>query len=459
MQPGLIVAVAILTVLVWPRHPDAAPAVRLERPTNVILMIADGCGPASVGLGRQVSGAPLALDGILVGTVATGAANSRVTDSAAGATAMASGVKTANRMIGVDPTGRRVVTVLERARERGLATGLVAKSTITDATPAAFAAHVHHRASEDSIAVQQIDLGVDLMLGGGRRWFLPVSGGGARKDSLDVIARARQRGYAYVTTPAELTAARATPLLGLFADDDMSYTLDRDPVTEPSLPEMAHKALELLASRKRGFFLMIEGSRIDHAGHSNDPAAHARELMEYDAMVRQVIDFARRDGRTLVVSTADHETGGLSLGRRIGGRNIYELRPEALRGVTASLPRMVDSIRAGVAPESVVARYTGSPLDREEQGILEAALAKDDPAAGPGAVMAALSEIVSRRALLEWGTGGHTAVDVGLYAFGPGSERFRGAHDNTDIARLLADLMGVKLSSSTPASPASVPAR
>lgn len=431
---------AVISVLATSSPAIAAPAPRSERPDNVIVMIADGCGPASVALGRMVGGQPLALDGILVGTCRTGSASSRVTDSAAAATALASGVKTANGVIGRDTTGRELVTLLERARARGMATGLVAKSTITDATPGAFAAHVHSRSSEDSIAVQEIERGVDVILGGGREWFLPQTRGGARRDSLDVIALARSRGYAYAATRAELQAARRTPLLGLFAEDDMRFALDREGTEEPSLPEMAARALALLAGRKPGFFLMIEGSRIDHAGHANDPAAHARELLEYDATVGAVLEFARRDGRTLVVCTADHETGGLGLGRRVGERSYYQLRVETLRPVTASTSRMADSIAAGAVPDSVVARYTGAPLSEEERSLLLPAVAAKK------GIGAALGEILSRRALVGWTSGAHTAVDVGLYAFGPGSGRFRGALENTEVAHRLAELMGVTLS-------------
>ena len=443
LSPPAIVAVSLLAIS---RPAATAPAAPSEHPTNVIVMIADGCGPASVGLGRMVAGQPLALDAIEMGTCRTGSASSRVTDSAAAATALASGVKTANGVVGQDTTGRVLVTLLERARERGMATGLVAKSTITDATPAAFAAHVRNRSSEDTIAVQEIEHAVDVLLGGGREWFLPASRGGSRHDSVDVIALARSRGYAYVATRRELAAARRLPLLGLFAGDDMSYAIDRQGIEEPSLPEMADQALKLLGGRKPGFFLMVEGSLIDHAGHANDPATHARELLEYDATVRAVLEFARRDRHTLVVCTADHETGGLGLGRRLGERNYYELRIETLRPVTASTARMADSIAAGAVPDSVVARYTGTPLSDDERTILAPAVAARN------GVQAALGEIESRRALVAWTSGGHTAVDVGLYAFGPGSERFRGAHENTDIAHLLAERMGVRLSPERPAS-------
>ena len=451
MHSRILPPLTLLALLTGP----LSAAAQGTAPRNVILMIADGCGPASITLAREVSGAPLTLDGILVGRVTTWSASSRVTDSAAGATAMASGVKTSNGVVGVDEGGRRVATLLERAKGRGMATGLVVKSTITDATPAAFAAHVHNRRAQDSIAVQEIEAGVDLLFGGGRQWFLPRSRGGARRDSLDLLSLARAKGYAFASNRAELRTANRTPVLGLFAAASMSYALDRDSIAEPSLPEMATKALALLAGGSQGFFLMIEGSRIDHAGHANDPAAHAREVLEYDETVRRVLEFARRDGRTLVVCTADHETGGLSLGLRIGDQSFYELRPQALRRVTASLDRMSDSIWARVEPESVVARYTGTPLDSLERAQLKSAVGTElGKAEEPDLILRALSEVVSRRALVGWSTGGHTAVDVGLYAFGPGSERFRGTHDNTEVARILASLMGVELSPALESRPA-----
>ena len=434
----LFATALLLTTLAPAVHAAKSPSPA-DRPINVILMIADGCGPASATLARGVSGHPLALDSILVGQVETRSASSRVTDSAAAATAMACGVKTNNLMLGRDPTGHTVPTILERARERGMATGLVVKTAITDATPAAFAAHVHNRSSEDSIAVQLIDHSVDVLLGGGREWFLPPSKGGSRKDSLDLLARAKEHGWSYVEKPQDLARVTKGPLLGLFAPGDMAFALDRDPAQEPSLPEMAAKALALLSPSRKGFFLMIEGSLIDHAGHANDPASHARELLEYDETVRQVLSFARKNGRTLVVSTADHETGGLGLGRRIDERNVYELHPEALVPVRSTAERMGERILAGANADSLIQADIGASLSDSERAVLAPALAAKT------GVARALGQIESLRASLDWTTGGHTGVDVNLYAFGPGSERFRGLHDNTEIAHLLAERLGVTL--------------
>ena len=290
------------------------------RPRNVILMIPDGCGPAAVTLARRVAGRPLALDSLLVGAVQTHSADSDVTDSAAGGTAYATGVKTRNRTLGVDPDGRPLGTLLEAAQARGLATGLVTTADLTDATPAAFVAHLAHRTLQDSIAVVMLDHHVDVLLGGDRsRWF-PSPAGGRRRDGRDLLAEHRARGGTVVTTPAELAAARGLPLLGLFGIglDQIDLEIDRDTLREPSLAQMTAKALELLRPAPRGFFVVIEGGRIDDAGHDDDPAALAREVLAYDRAVALALAFARREGRTLVVSVADHETGGLALGRRVG---------------------------------------------------------------------------------------------------------------------------------------------
>ena len=164
------------------------------RPRNLVFMIPDGCGPASIVLGRMCAGRPLALDSILVGASETSSTSSRVTDSAAGATAYASGIKTGNAMLGLDPEERPVGTLLEAAQARGMRTGMVVTCRLTHATPAAFASHVPDRGAEDSIAVQELEHGVDLLLGGGRANFLPAGAGGGRRDGRDLLGEARRRG-------------------------------------------------------------------------------------------------------------------------------------------------------------------------------------------------------------------------------------------------------------------------
>lgn len=412
------------------RPPDA--------PRNVIFLIADGMGPAYASLARGVAGRPLALDSIVVGSSSTGAADSPVTDSGAAATALACGVHTLNQAIGVCPAGLPRRSVLEAAESRGMATGLVATSRITHATPAAFAAHVPHRNDEDAIAAQMLERGIEVLLGGGARHFLPEGAGGRRRDGRDLVEEARRRGVTFVADRDALRGAGPGPVLGLFAASHMSYALDRDPAREPSLPEMARAAIERLARDPDGFFLMVEGSRVDHAGHVNDAASAAREAIEFDEAVAAALAFARADGRTLVVVTADHETGGLSLGAEVDGTSHYEWRPEVLRAQRRSAGAMAERIAGGADPRAVLAGDAGVGDLRDDEA---AAIA----AAGGEERTVAIARAVSRRARIGWTTRGHTAVDVPVWAFGPGAGRLRGLRSNDALGRSIAACLGLEI--------------
>jgi alkaline phosphatase len=408
---------------------DAEPVRPAGQPQNVVLMIADGFGPASATLGREAKGSPLALDSVLVGSVETSATDSRVTDSAASATAYACGIKTYNGAIAVDTTGAPCRTVLEAAEARGMATGLVATSRITHATPASFAAHVERRSEEAEIARQLVTSGVDLLLGGGRRFFTA--------PPHDLRALMGEAGWILATDRAGYDAVDGLPAAALLADSHLAYEVDRDETDQPSLAEMTAKALDLLAEAagERGFFLMVEGSRIDHAGHGNDPVGHLGDILAYDEAVAAALAWAARDGNTLVVSTADHETGGLSLGRD----GIYAYDPAPLLAATASFEAMTARAQAGEDPVAVVRE--GLALDSLPEGVPEAirgAIASGDPyALGP-----VVRDLVSEPAGVGWTTGGHTAVDVGLYAWGPGSDHFVGAMTNDAVGRALFDVLG-----------------
>lgn len=420
---------------------QAEVAPQAAGPRNVILLITDGAGPASFTMARDYVRATagretLVADGTLTGSVRTYATDSRVTDSAAGATAFATGVKTYNGAIAVDTLERPLTTLLERAEAHGMVTGLVATTRITHATPAAFSAHVPSRNMEEEIAVQQLGKGIDVLFGGGRDYFVPREAGGLREDGRDLLAEAREGGYQVVTTRAGFDGELRTPVLGLFNSSSLNYEIDRDPQVEPSLAELSVRAIELLSAHEGGFFLMIEASRIDHAGHDNDAAAHVRDMVAFDETFAAVLDFAAREGNTLVVSVSDHETGGISLGRSVDDASVYHWQPEVLAGVTASLAVMVSRVREGAAAADVLAQYAGiDDLTPTEVAIL------DRGARGDISMRDALSDVISRRAIVGWTTTGHTAVDVNLYAFGPGRDAFIGHFDNTHIGRAIARLL------------------
>lgn len=411
-----------------------SPLVR--PPKSLILLIGDGFGPAYATLARAVAGRELALDPNLVGSAGTEALDSRVTDSAAAATALACGLITDNGVIAMDSVKVPRVTILEAAEARGMSTGLVTTSRITHATPACFAAHEASRSSESEIAEQILTCGIEVLLGGGSRYFVPTPTG-SRKDGRDLVAEAASSGFQVVTSRKELEGAGTGPILGLFGPSHLDYVLDRDDA-DPSLPGMTTAALSRLSRDPDGFFLMVEAGRIDHAGHDNDPSSAAAEALEFDAVFALVLDWARQDGRTLVVATADHETGGLSLGTAIDGQARYEFRPEALKPVRRSAEAMASLITAGAESHQVLREHAGI----QDLGEAEAT-AIDQASADDRTIL--IGHAISRRAIIGWTTLGHTAVDVGVYAFGPGAERFAGHRHLSAVGREMADVLGLTI--------------
>lgn len=334
-------AVVVLGILLQSSSDSKTPQASGKR--NLIFMVSDGMGPTSLSLTRSFmqfqNGAPfneqLVIDQHLIGQSRTRSSSSLITDSAAGATAFSCAQKSYNGAISVTPDHEPCGTVLEAAKKAGYMTGLVVTTRITDATPACFAAHVNMRSEEDRIAEQMVGdhpLGrvVDLMFGGGRCHFLSNSTGDSscRADDKDIVGVAKKNGFNYISDRAGFDnlkggASVDFPMLGLFAATDIPYEIDRRNQNDiyPSLHEMAEAAMKALSHATRdsdkGFFLMIEGSRIDHAGHHNDPAAQVHEVLAYDKTFNSVLNFIKKEKtQTVMVSTSDHETGGLAAARR-----------------------------------------------------------------------------------------------------------------------------------------------
>jgi alkaline phosphatase len=281
---------------------------------NMILMIGDGMGLPHIAATRTIvlgAHGRLYIERMPVtGIIDHYSADEFVSGSAATGTSLATGYKTNSDMIALLPDGTPALTILEAARDSGMSTGLVATVTITHATPAAFAAHTHDRDLEAEIAVQLLESKVNVLLGGGRALFKPgVSGYKfTRTDDRDLIIEARSVGYEYIETRDELmkTNVENGYLLGLFSD---GFMLVQDP--EPTLAEMTDKALEILSRNEKGFFLMVEGSQIDWGAEDNDINYTIREQLHFDLAIRDAIQFAIKDGETLVVATSDHEAGGM----------------------------------------------------------------------------------------------------------------------------------------------------
>ena len=288
--------------------PDAAAPEAETGPFRVILIIGDGTGLTYWSAAELGFPSIAVADMPVIGLVGTTASDNYITDSAAGATAFAAGVKTYNGAIGVGPDTTAVETVLEVAEDRGKATGLVATATITHATPASFAAHVPDRGMYFEIADQLAGAGVDVMIGGGRRYFDPA----LRPDSVDLLAALADR--ATVTDSAAallaLDPSDVDRLVAFVADDNPPPATQRT----VTLADMTGTALAVLDRDPDGFFLLVEGSQVDWRGHENAPLnAVMAEMFDLDGAVRAALDYQRENPNTLVVVTADHETGGLAL--------------------------------------------------------------------------------------------------------------------------------------------------
>lgn len=295
-------------------------AVLAEAPVqNVILLIGDGMGI------NQITAARLSLeDGAysvlnldtmpFTGFSINFASNNLVTDSAAAATALATGFRTETGRLATLPDGTVVESILLKAKEMGKSTGVVAKVSITDATPAAFLVNADARALEREIAAAILQTNTDVLLGGGADAF-GINPFTKKPKSNALIHQALEQGYTFVADREELLNLEVTPglkLIGLFIGGDMSFEITRLP-TEPSLLEMASRALEVVSQNPNGFFLVIEGSRIDRAGHTNSIKELVGEMLMFDQVVGLALEFARSNPGTLVVVTADHETGGLAI--------------------------------------------------------------------------------------------------------------------------------------------------
>ncbi|MCB0632036.1 MAG: alkaline phosphatase [Lewinella sp.] len=274
-------------------------------------MIGDGMGISQITAGMYYNGNRLNLEEFpVVGLHKPYSSSNLITDSAAGATAFASGIKTYNGAIGVSPDTSAVKTILEEAEEHGLATGLVATSTIVHATPAAFIGHVSSRNKMEEIAESFVETEIDLFIGGGKKYF-----SNRKKDKRDLLKELATKGY-YIS---DYTKEPLTEIV-LDYSKNLAYLTDEDsPKTEKQgrdfLKPAAQVATNFLSnrSREKGFFLMIEGAQIDWGGHANNADYIISEMIDFDETIGAVLDFAKADKETLIVVTADHETGGFAI--------------------------------------------------------------------------------------------------------------------------------------------------
>ena len=410
----------------------------------------------------------------VAGINSTYAANTLITDSAAAGTALASGVKTNKGLIGKTPDGKDVKTLVEAAEEHGMVTGLITTTRLTHATPAAFAAHNMSRDNENEIAEDYLKSGVSFFAGGGVRHFIPKSmveenadAVGAtikskRKDERNLVKEFEAKGY---STFVGMKGAKdfgktdfssVDKVFAAFTYTHMPYEIER--INEykevPSIARMTRAGIDVLSKNPDGFFLMVEGGRIDHAAHANDPTGVIYDTIAFDDAIREAHGFyLNHKDDTLIVVVGDHETGGMGLGMDSMG---YKLNMASLMHTKVSVEDTL-AYGDGQYKGDRAAYYTFlktkfglADLTEDEKAKLEKAM--DDADAGktmgyyevnPAALTAA--HILSTRANINWTTTIHTATMIPMSATGEGADRFSGYKDNTEIAQAMARLMNFSL--------------
>ena len=314
----IIFVITTLSFAISCSNQKADQVIEKDLPRNIILLIGDGMGLSQVSTAFFYQDKESNFQRFeTVGLIKTSSSAEKVTDSAAGATAFSTGVKTYNGAIGVNPDTIAVETIVKIVSEKGMKTGLVATSSITHATPASFYAHVKSRGMHEEIAASMLKSGVDYFAGGGLKYF------NQRKDSIDYLEKLRENGFVIDTT-------ELTPTAQLTQEKKYGYLLAKDGMPKISegrgdfLPEATSQALSYLSQSEEGFFLMVESSQIDWGGHENNADYIIKEVLDFDKTLGVALDFAEKNGNTLVVVTADHETGGFTLA---SGSSYNEIEP------------------------------------------------------------------------------------------------------------------------------------
>lgn len=332
-----------------------------KKPKNVILMIADGTGLSQISASQYYNTQPSNYDRFKnIGLIKTSSASDLITDSASGATAFSTGLKTYNGAIGVDTDTLAVPTILEILEERDFSTGVIATSSITHATPGSFYAHQKFRKMELEIAEDLVTSGVDFFAGGGRKFFEN------RKDGQNLITSLEDIGY-------EIYLNRLDPSIKLQKNKKYGFLLAQNGMPKilegrgSFLYDATKLGIAKLSQNKKGFFLMVEGSQVDWGGHNNDSDYLISELIDFDTVIGQVLDYAKKDGNTLVIVTADHETGGFTLASKAGDYNTIE--PSFSTGGHSAT--MVPVFAYGPGASQFMGVYENTEINKKIQELLK----------------------------------------------------------------------------------------
>ncbi|MCP5524050.1 MAG: alkaline phosphatase [Verrucomicrobiales bacterium] len=441
------------------RAADGPTAEPHAKPRHIIHMVADGMCWSTFSMGDTFShlrrGRGLRwLDlyhepQATVTTMDMRSLNSLVTDSAAASSSWGSGSRVVNGTLNVLPDGRELIPLCSLFREAGWKRGLVTTTEITHATPAGFAASIDSRGNAQMIARQYLDRRVDVLLGGGHKFFDAAK----RSDKQDLYATYREAGYTVMRDAGELTAApREGRWLGTFASSHLPFSIDRDHSTSlkrkvPTLADMTRRALERLGGEDH-FLLQVEGGRVDHACHACDIASAVRELVAFDEALEVCLEYQRRVPETLIILTTDHGTGGPSLngiGSAYGEssarfanllkarRSFESMLPDLPKEPTAAaIGELIEDGTGYEVPDRKMAALLGF-LDKQWQPLFD----------GMNGQEMQFGQLLGNHYGVTWTSGAHTSDYVPLLAYGPGAAKFRGFQRNTDVFRHYTTLAGI----------------
>lgn len=426
----------------------AAPEAR----TNIIFLVGDGMGTAYTGAYRLFQD-DLATPGLettifdemLVGMSSTYPDDhTLVTDSAAAATALASGIKTFNGAIGVDSQHAATISILDKAKTLGYLTGIAVTSQVNHATPAAFVAHMDSREDYNNIADQYLDLRinkkpkVDLILGGGQEYFI--------RQDRNLIKEFNALGYSYTADIKSLADITKLPAIGLFSKVGMEPALGSSHPLR--LAEMTGKALTLLHTTAQKtkpetpFFLMLEASQIDWCGHANDIACAMAEVKDMATTMKIIKAFIDKNPNTIFVATADHSTGGLS----IGAKDNYFWNAAVVRQIKATGPAIAHQLLANPKDwKTTWQTLTQISLTDDEQKNMDALIAQANETNSESIAKKISNQalaFIDKYSATGWTTKGHTGENVQIFSYGKDKNNFAGAMDNTDIAKKLINYLG-----------------
>ena len=428
-------------------------------PKNIIMIVGDGMGPAYTSAYRYFHDDPntpeveqTVFDRHLVGSSSTYPArvSGFVTDSAAGATALASATKSYNGAIGVDVNKQPVESVLVWAKKQGKKTGMVVTSQINHATPASYLAHNVSRHNYNEIADSYLKAAdnIDLIFGGGWQYFI-------RKDA-NLVDGFKAKGFNYIDNYEQLAQLpRGEKALGLFADKGLPWALDDS--NKHRLSAMTKTAITQLEN-EQGFFMLVEASQIDWGGHGNDIAAAMAEMDDLAKTLEYLESYVAHNPNTLVVLTADHSTGGFTIGKD----GDYLWQPEVLRSMVMSSATISKNLTHEKIVKAKVSEMLNFAITDAELAALQLAktsaenkltdynnltAAEKKQAREPSierAIYDSVNNIIDQRTITGWTSSGHTGVDVPVFAIGKQKELFYGLSDNTEIAKKIFHLLGKK---------------